>query len=312
LNTVLPLDVARLSMFYNGLQTSVEHRFAEGFNILAAYTFAKSLGTADGNVNQCDVQNAHNVAAERGPTTPDFRHQLTVSYVYELPYGKGKHFGSSANSVAQAVLGGWQVAGVTRARSGEAFDVLLGGDVTNTGAFPPRPDAIHNPYDFSFNIPLQALPANQGGLGCSHPGHQTLDCWFNQAAFAMPALSSVPGDCGGQCSARNFGNARRAALRGPDMVNFDFSTYKTFQLGERFGLEFRAEFFNIFNHPAFNLPNLGSGGGSSGAGIVNFSCTNAAPPVPTDCSARSGGGAAITSTLPDAQREIQFGLKLQF
>lgn len=306
LNTVLPLDVARLSMLYNGLQTSVEHRFAQGFNILAAYTFAKSLGTADGNVNQCDVQNAHNVAAERGPTTPDFRHQLTVSYVYELPYGKGKHFGSSANSVAQAVLGGWQVAGVTRARSGEAFDVLLGGDVTNTGAFPPRPDAIHNPYDFSFDV------ATQAAVGCSKPGHQTLDCWFNQAAFAMPALSSVPGNCGTQCFARDFGNARRAALRGPDMVNFDFSAYKTFQLGERFGLEFRAEFFNIFNHPAFNLPNLGSGGGSSGAGIVNFSCSNAAAPVPTDCSTRSAGGAAITSTLPDAQREIQFGLKLQF
>jgi hypothetical protein len=130
LNTVLPLDVARLSMFYNGMQTSVEHRFAHGFNVLAAYTFAKSLGTADGNVNQCDVQNAHNVAAERGPTTPDFRHQLTVSYVYELPYGKGKHFGSSANSVAQAVLGNWEITGVTRARSGEAFDVLMGSDLT--------------------------------------------------------------------------------------------------------------------------------------------------------------------------------------
>jgi hypothetical protein len=309
LNVVLPLDVARLSMLYNGLQTSVEHRFAQGFNVLAAYTFAKSLGTADGNVNQCDVQNAHNVAAERGPTTPDFRHQLAVSYVYELPYGKGKHFGSSANGVAQAVLGGWQVAGVTRARSGEAFDVLLGGDVTNTGAFPPRPDAIHNPYDFSFNVAAQKDPKQ---LACSKPGHQTLDCWFNQAAFVAPALSSVPGNCGGQCFARNFGDARRAALRGPDMVNFDFSAYKTFQLGERFGLQFRAEFFNIFNHPNFNLPNLGSGGGSSGAGIVNFSCTNAAPPVPTDCSARSSGGAAITSTLPDAQREIQFGLKLQF
>jgi hypothetical protein len=306
LNVVLPLDVARLSMFYNGLQTSLEHRFAGGFNVLAAYTFAKSLGTADGNVNQCDVQNAHNVAAERGPTTPDFRHQLTVSYVYELPYGRGKQFGSSANAVSQAVLGGWQVAGVTRARSGEAFDVLMGGDLTNTGAFPPRPDIIHNPYDFSFDT------ATQTALGCSNPGHQTLDCWFNQAAFVAPALSSAPGNCGGECFARNFGDARRAALRGPDMVNFDFSAYKTFRLSERFGLEFRAEFFNIFNHPNFNLPNVGSGGGSSGAGIVSFSCTSPPPGVPTDCSGRSSGGAAITQTLPDAQREIQFGLKLEF
>ena len=282
LNVVLPLDVARLSMFYNGFQTSVEHRFAEGFNVLAAYTFAKSLGTADGNVNQCDVQNAHNIAGERGPTTPDFRHQLTVSYVYELPYGKGKHSGSSANSVAQAVLGNWQVAGVTRARSGEAFDVLMGGDLTNTGAFPPRPDMIHNPYDFSFDS------VTQTALGCS-TGHQTHACWFNQAAFAQPALAP------GQLVAHMFGNARRAALRGPDMVNFDFSAYKTFQLSERFGLVFRAEFFNILNHPNFNLPNVGSGGGSSGAGFSNVA-----------------GGAAITQTLPDAQREIQFGLKLQF
>jgi hypothetical protein len=289
LNTVLPLDVARLSMFYNGLQTSLEHRFAGGFNVLAAYTFAKSVGTADGNVNQCDVQNAHNVAAERGPTTPDFRHQLTVSYVYELPYGKGKQFGGEANNVAQAVLGGWQVAGVTRARSGEAFDVLMSSDLTNTGAFPPRPDIIHNPTDFSFDV------ATQAALGCSHPGHQTRDCWFNQAAFVAPALASTPGLCGGQCSAHNFGDAGRAILRGPDLVNFDFSAYKTFHLNERFGLVFRAELFNIFNHPNFNLPNVGSGGGSSGAGIVNVN-----------------GGAAITQTLPDAQREIQFGLKLEF
>jgi hypothetical protein len=293
LNVILPLDVARLSMFYNAFQTSLEHRFASGFNILAAYTFAKSLGTADGNVNQCGIQNIHDIAAERGPVTPDLRHRLSVSYVYELPYGKGKHFGGSANGVAQAALGGWQVAGVTTVRSGEAFDAVLGGDVTNTGAFPPRPDIIHNPQDFSFNVPVQA------SLGCSRPGHQTLDCWFNQAGFVVPALAP------GQSSAHLFGDAGRATLRGPDLVNFDFSGYKTFRLTERFGLAFRAEFFNLFNHPAFGLPNLGSGGGSGAAGINFFNC-------PANCSQRIPGGAAITQTVPDNQREIQFGLKLLF
>jgi hypothetical protein len=78
-------------------------------------------------------------------------------------------------------------------------------------------------------------------------------------------------------------------------VNFDFSSYKTFQLGERVGLVFRAEFFNLFNHPNFQLPNLGSGGGSGAAGIVN-----------------GAGGAAITQVLPESWRQIQFGLKLQF
>jgi hypothetical protein len=286
LTTIFPLDVARLSMSYHAVQTSVEHRFSGGFNVLAAYTFAKSLGTADGNVNQCGIQNAHNLAVEKGPVTPDFRHRLSVSYVYELPYGKGKHFGSDGSGVAQAVLGGWQVAGVTTARSGEAFDAVLSGDDTNTGAFPARPDIIHNPQDFSFNI------AGQQALGCN--GHQTLNCWFNQAAFVPPPLAVDPTTKLTQ-SAHQFGNARRAILRGPDMVNFDFSTYKTFQLGERFGLVFRAEFFNLFNHPNFQLPNLGSGGGSSGAGIVD------AP-----------GGAAITSVLPESWRQIQFGVKLQF
>ena len=290
LNVALPLDVARLSMFYNAFQTSLEHRFSSGFNVLAAYTFAKSLGTADGNVNQCDIQNAHDVAAEKGPTTPDFRHQLVVSYVYELPYGKGKHFGGDANPAVQAVLGGWQVAGVTTVHSGEAFDALLNFDPTNTGAFPPRPDIIHNPKDFSFDIPgQQALAVT----GCN-PGHQTLNCWFNQAAFTLPRHAIDP-TTGQVQNATVFGDAGRAILRGPDLVNFDFSAYKTFQLSERFGLVFRAEFFNIFNHPNFNLPNVGSGGGSSGAGFTN------AP-----------GGAAITQTIPDAQREIQFGVKLQF
>ena len=153
LTTILPLDYARLTMFYNSAQFSAQRRFSGGFNVLAAYTYAKSVGTADGNVQQCDVQNEHDIAAEKGPVTPDFRHRLTVSYVYELPYGKGKHFGSSANGAARAVLGEWQVAGVTTVHSGEAFDALSGnGDLTNTGAASARLDEIHNPQDFSFDI----------------------------------------------------------------------------------------------------------------------------------------------------------------
>ena len=261
LTTILPLDDARLSMFYNSAQFSAQRKFSGGFNVLAAYTYAKSVGTADGNVQQCDVQNEHDIAAEKGPVTPDFRHRLTVSYVYELPYGKGKHFGGSANGVTRAVLGDWQVAGVTTAHSGEAFDALSGnGDLTNTGAASARLDMIHNPQDFSYDI------SEQAALGCSDPGHQTVDCWFNQAAFQAPALAP------GQMNAHLFGDSGRAVLRGPDLVNFDFSVYKTFALTERVGLTFRSEFFNIFNHPNFNLPNVGSGGGSSGAGFVNISC----------------------------------------
>ena len=195
-------------------------------------------------------------------------------------------------------MGDWEISGVTTIRSGEAFDALLGaGDLTNTGSASPRPNMIHNPYDFSFNV------AEQAALGCSNPGHQSLNCWFNQAAFVAPLLAP------GQSVAHQFGNVERAVLRGPDLVNFDFSLYKTFQLGERFGLTFRSEFFNIFNHPNFNLPNVGSGGGSSGAGLNNWTCQ---PGQGGSQCTLSPGGAQITQTVPDNQREIQFGLKLQF
>src|SRR5260370_39551679 len=131
--------MARRSIFQTGFKPPTEHRFWRGFILLPANTYEKGFATADGNVQQCDVQNAHNIAAEKGPNTPDFRHRLTVSYVYELPYGSGKHFGASANSVARAVLGNWEVSGVTTVRRREAVDALLTGDVNNTGAASARP-----------------------------------------------------------------------------------------------------------------------------------------------------------------------------
>jgi hypothetical protein len=169
-------------------------------------------------------------------------------------------------------LGGWQFSGITVIRSGEAYNGGLSYDPTNTEAG-GRPDRIHDPYDFSFGTETQAA------LGCSSPGKQTLDCFFNQAAFALPALAP------GQTFARQFGNAGHGNLRGPDQVNFDFALLKNFRLTERHRLQLRAEFFNLFNHPQFALP----------GGCV-------------DCE----GGASLTSTLPDNEREIQFGLKWSF
>jgi hypothetical protein len=150
-------------------------------------------------------------------------------------------------------------------------------DLSNTGSFSYRPDQIANPYDFSFNL------ASQGtDFGCTNPGHQTLDCWFNQAAFVTPPLAP------GQQSAHMFGNSRIGNLRGPDLVDFDFVLQKNFKVRESQALEFRAEFFNLFNHPNFGLP----GGGSQ-----------IAVDVP--------GGGAITNTATD-NRQIEFALKYTF
>jgi hypothetical protein len=173
------------------------------------------------------------------------------------------------NKAGDAILGGWQIAGITTIQSGEAETAVLSYDPTNTGSFSPRPDMIANPYNFSYNVT---------GQQCSRPGHQTLDCWYNQAAFAIPSL--VPG----QSTATNWGNSPIGNLRGPDLVNFDFVLQKDFKIREAQRLQFRAEFFNIFNHPNFGLPGV----------YVD------AP-----------GGAAITNTATD-NRQIEFALKYTF
>jgi hypothetical protein len=273
---VLPLDYPQLQMFYNAFQASLNKRFANGINFLAAYTFAKNMGNADGNVGGF-IQNSYRADLEHGPVTPDLRHRFTLSYLWEVPVGQGRRFLSSANRVVDGVLGGWELSGITTIQSGEAVTGVYSTDLSNTGSFSYRPDQIHNPSDFSFNT------ASQGtDFGCSNPGHQTLDCWFNQAAFAAPPVVS------GQQFSHQFGNSRIGNLRGPDLVTFDLALQKNFRIYESQQLQFRAEFFNLFNHPNFGLP----GGGSQ-----------IAVDVP--------GGAAITNTAID-NRQIEFALKYTF
>jgi hypothetical protein len=276
MTAVLPLDYPQLEMFYNSFQASLNKRFANGFNFLAAYTFAKNLGNADGNTGGF-IQNSYRADLEHGPVVPDLRHRFTISYLYELPIGHGRRFMGEMSGIADAFFGGWQVAGITTAQSGEAVTAVMSSDLSNTGSFSYRPDQIAKPYDFSFNT------ASQGtDFGCTNPGHQTLDCWYNQAAFAAPALAP------GQQSAHSFGDSRIGNLRGPDLVDFDFVLQKNFKIRESQQVEFRAEIFNLLNHPNFGLP----GGGSA---------------VPVDVP----GGASITNTSTD-NRQIEFALKYAF
>jgi TonB-dependent receptor-like protein len=276
MTAVLPLDFPQLQMFYNAFQTSLNKRFANGFNFLAAYTFAKNLGNADGNVGGF-IQNSYRADLEHGPVAPDLRHRFTLSYLYELPIGRGRRLMGSANAVADAVLGGWQLGGITTIQSGEAVTASMSSDFSNTGSFSYRPDQIGNPYDFSLNTGSQGTD-----FGCTNPGHQTLDCWYNQTVFVTPPLAP------GQQFSHQFGDARIGNLRGPDLVDFDFVLQKNFKIRESQQIEFRAEFFNIFNHPNFGLP----GGGSQ---------------IAVD----EPGGAAITNTSID-NRQIEFALKYTF
>jgi Carboxypeptidase regulatory-like domain len=267
---VFPLDYGDLHLMYNSMQASLNHRFSHGFNVLFAYTYAHSLGSADGNVAG-PVQDSHTAYKEYGNVAPDLRHRFTASYLYELPVGHGHMFAANTGSLVDAVIGGWQVSGITTAQSGEALTSTASADLSNTGSFSYRFNQVASPTNMSFDT------ADQAAFGCN-PGKRDILCWYNQAAFVAPGLAD------GQQSAHAFGDARVGNLRGPNLVDFDFVLQKHFQLSEFGQLEFRSEFFNIFNHPNFGLP----------GNQVD---------VP--------GGASITNTNTD-NRELEFALKYTF
>lgn len=270
LASIYPLDYAQFHLMYHSLQTSLNRRFTNGFNVLFAYTYSQDLGNADGNVGGF-IQDSHNPQGEYGPVSPDLRQRFTASYLYELPFGKGRKFAAKSSALFNGALGGWDVAGITTAQSGEAETSTVSSDLSNTGSPSYRFNQIANPRDFSYE------ESEQAAFGCT-PGKQNIDCWYNQAAFTAPPLAS------GQQSAHEFGDARIGNLRGPDLVDFDFVLQKHFKIRDTGQIEFRSEFFNLFNHPNLGLPGT----------YVD---------VP--------GGASITNTAQD-NRELEFALKYTF
>lgn len=250
----------------HGLQIRFEKRFSSGWSMLNSYTWQHTIGQSEEN-EYYEPQNTHNPAGERGDNAPDYRHQFTSAWSYELPFGPGKKYLTSEGPL-RWVAGGWQLNGIVSLYSGEAFTPLLSFDPTNTGSGAPRPDLIGNPYDFS-NAVSAGCPSN----------HQTIQCWYNPAAFAVPALAP------GQSNAHLFGNAGRGILRGPAQHNVDFSLFKDFKFKESMNLQFRAEFFNLFNTPEFGIPN---------------NSVNA-----------TGLAGSITSTIHEP-RQIQLALRLTF
>lgn len=238
---------------YQALQMHGERRFASGLSVVASYTYAKFIDLSEGGLAaDLAVRNARDVFWEKALSTADMRHRFVVSYLYELPFGTGKRF-KIGNAVANGVLGNWQVNGITTIHSGQPFTPELNFSSANTGD--NRPNGLRNG-----NLPS---------------GQRTPTHWFDVTAFA-----AAPNYL--------FGNAGRDIVTGPGAVNFDFSLFKRFPvrklLGELGEVQFRGEFFNLFNHPQFGQPNA----------TVN---------IPQ--------GGTITF-LSNSMRQIQFGVKILF
>lgn len=274
LGSVMYVSEHSASSKYEAGYLRLERRFASGFSFVSSYTFAKTMDDY-GNLNGAGhwwPQNAYNKAAEMGLSAFDAKHRFTAGYVWELPLGRGKHWGSHMNAVADALAGGWQVNGITTLQTGFPLFPITARDNSNTGAF--------------------LGPAGGGRPDCVGPVHylnprQTL-MWFDPSAFATPAFGT-------------FGNCGTGVLIGPGNNNFDLSASKNFHLHERVSLQFRAEMFNAFNHTQFTYSGCTS---NANTAACNYSVIRIDPTLTPQQEA------GINSTLPP--RNIQFGLRLSF
>ena len=203
---------------YNALQTNLSKRFSQGLSLTVAYAWSKSL---DVGSNQPGFTDNLNLQRQYGPSDFDRTHLLTISHLYELPFGKGKSLLSKG--VGAAILGGWQVNGIYRFATGTPFTPTTDATACNCPGNGNFADALGVPLTY------------QDGIGPGQP-------WFSTSAFAVPGPN-------------RFGNAGRNSIRGPRLSNYDFSVFRTFAVTERFKLEFRSEFYNLTNTPHFSNPN---------------------------------------------------------
>lgn len=232
---------------YDALQLSAEKRYSRGLSFLAAYTWSKSLDEGNGGNSstgdpRINIQNPRNLRANYGLSSFDYRHRLTLSGIAELPFGHGRRFMHSASPLAEAVAGGWQVTNIVTAQSGPPFSVFLATPTANTGTF-TRPNRICNG-----NLPTDK---------------QSIHEWFDVACFVNPPSFT-------------FGNSGRNILIGPGLVTWDLGVDKEFRVNDRFGLQFRSEFFNLLNRENFGLPNAEISPAAAGAaGTITNVVTNA-------------------------------------
>jgi hypothetical protein len=224
---------------YHALEVSLKQRFSHGLSFLASYTYSKAIDDASSFnmtgsaakpvAGENDLaQNPFDLAAERGPSLFDARHRFVFSYQWSLPF-----FHQSGGAM-QAALGGWQVNGIVTAMSGTPFTIFDSTDVSDQGGAPEI-------TGFSANRPNVVSGQDPNS------GPKTVSAWLNRAAFAqvIPDPNSP---------VQQFGNAGRNIGVGPRYSDWDFSIFKNFRVTESKAIQFRAEFFNIFNHPNFRLP----------------------------------------------------------
>jgi len=225
---------------YHALMGRLERRFSGGLTFLNAFTWGKAISDSQpfaGGDNDTGnrIQDIFNRRADKALASFDHKYRFTSSFVYDLPFGRARHFGAAMSPVLNQIIGGWQLSGIVSVQSGFPITVRRNGDPLGVGTN----GAVR---------PHQVCAPNLG------TGEHTLDRFFRQECFTAPSDS--------------FGNAGRSTVTGPASEVADLALFKNFfftSVREDMRLQIRSEFFNAFNHPNWNMPGRDLGGSNFGA-----------------------------------------------
>src|SRR5271170_5534435 len=285
---------------YDSLQARYEQRFVAGLTLLNSFTWQHSLDNASASLegNTPSPQDGNHISADYSQSDYNLPIANVTSLVYELPFGRGHTYLSKTNGFVNAVIGGWQVSGINTMQAGTPFNITYSPSSANQvsqqitasyrGANLYRPD----------RVPDQPLIKKTKLPGTGYVQY------INYAAFVLPPTKDAAGNL-----LSPFGNASRNPGRTPAFYQTDLALNKKFSLPvETMKLEFRTEFYNLFNHTNYYLPSSGLGG-TLGTTTSTFA-PGATVPVSSITGGTPSSNGIVTSTFEP--RIIQFGLKLTF
>jgi hypothetical protein len=228
---VIPIYSVGSSSFYHSMQVTATKRYSQGLQMQLAYTWSKNID--DG----LSHQDSYNIRADRALSDIDIAHRATIIGIYDLPFGRSRHWGANWPRLADLLLGGWQVNGLVTLRTGTP----LGFSASNNAGI--------------YNMAIRANNAGRSGK-LTGPVQDRLNAYFDKTAFSQPV-------------AFTFGNMgpRHPDIRNDGLYNWDLSVFKNFRVREGLQVQFRAEALNAFNTPSFSGPNTSVT--SSSFGIIS-------------------------------------------
>ena len=261
---------------YNALGLRLQKRFSHGLEFSVSYTWSKNIGTGVLGLNGAGTSSTFGSGFtsgnlwnykeyDRSLLDQDVRNNFSLNYTYELPIGQGRYFGSNMGRTANLIFGGWQINGIVSARSGLPVTITGGG---------------YNVSNFCRSCSIRPLLKPGGN---NDPVTGNINDWIDESQFLPVRPPNVP-------ALGYFGNLGRNTLSGPRQTKVDFSIFKVFPVAEEKSLQFRAEFFNLPNHPNF-----------AGPSAAVFTNTGAVSPT-----------LGIIDQTLGTSRQIQLALKFEF